>query len=292
MIKVAGEQKLLKHQELAKAYNNKRALTIEALDLQLAADRAAAQTNSDPVIRDQRLADAQKRYADAYPAPDEYPTLSLEELKELEETGENGGSSEMPVAAKDAFSQEKFSEFLSLVNQQDVKPAIANRPAIINAAGDQWTADIFRALGDPGREGHFSDNRTFFGFTTVSVEPGLKTKKGVSARVSANAGIEYVDAREEVVLRLMASNAETWFKPHDLMLIARDYGYNLDSLETAFGAPGPGDTSYTQESLEGDPERPIHWSVFSRMEHLCLAPCLALRLNLSMRLRQLPSGRS
>jgi hypothetical protein len=80
---------------------------------------------------------------------------------------------------------------------------VANRSAIITAAGDTVTEAIFKLLGNPARAMQFEDKLIMFGVSMVTVNPGWLTRKDYTTELAVSCSYEYDVARRELLLRIL-----------------------------------------------------------------------------------------
>lgn len=127
-----------------------------------------------------------------------------------------------------AAQQMVMESFQGLLNNIQAGLSLDDRSALLTAAGDQEIENFFRAISNPADFGDFLNPVIFFGVSTVSIDPGWRTRKGNWAgKVDATAKLEFKDARRETVIRIL--NDPVW--PAAVRSrIARDYGYNCDSV--------------------------------------------------------------
>lgn len=115
--------------------------------------------------------------------------------------------------------------YLGLLANQPTDLQIPNRTALQQAFGDQTTERIFEVLTSSQDEGKFANKITLFGLSTVSIDPGWRTKKDWSGEVVVYAELEFHPARTEVVNRLLSNHLHWPAKV--LAKIAKDYGYTI-----------------------------------------------------------------
>lgn len=76
---------------------------------------------------------------------------------------------------------------------------ITDRAALLTAAGDNAVKAMFKLLGDPKLAAEFKGLTVIYGVSTVSVNPGWRTKKNYAANVSMRASVIFLPARTEVI---------------------------------------------------------------------------------------------
>lgn len=119
-------------------------------------------------------------------------------------------------------------DFLGLLSSLPGGLSIEDRSAIITAAGDNAIEAFFRALGNSSLYSNFINSELYFGLTTVSVNPGWRTKTDWAGEVSVSADFDFQVARRETILRVL--NNPLW--PANVRArVAADYGYPYNDPE-------------------------------------------------------------
>lgn len=119
-------------------------------------------------------------------------------------------------------------DFLGLLSSLPNGLSIEDRSAIITAAGDNAIEAFFRALGNSSLYSNFINSELYFGLTTVSVNPGWRTKTDWAGEVSVSAEFDFQFARRETILRVL--NNPLW--PASVRArVAADYGYPYNDPE-------------------------------------------------------------
>lgn len=175
-------------------FQKKQSLGDEASQAQLLADLTAAGTNM------QAVAQAQQAYAARFQAVSNSPAFPTTQSGNL---GSMFTNELARPEVTNVFAQPKFADFQGLLTQQQVRPVLDNRSAIIQAAGDNAVESIFYLLGNPKQADQFKNQRVFFGLVTVGVDPGWRTKKGYAAEVVVSTELTYKRARTEVILKFL-----------------------------------------------------------------------------------------
>ena len=95
--------------------------------------------------------------------------------------------------------------FAGFQNLASTRPTlgVTDRTALLTAAGDNAVKAMFKMLGDPKLAEQFRGLKVIYGVSTVSVNPGWRTKKNYAANVAMTVSVTYVPARVEVIRRLL-----------------------------------------------------------------------------------------
>lgn len=204
-------------------YNTKQNLQDQAALQQLHANLAAANTNTDATARSDASAQALQAYAQQYVAPSNAPSFPTSSQVDTN----------LPAApplpgrpnVTNVLSGQQFLPFQGLLNGLNLQPTISDRAAILTAAGDVATESIFRHfMGNTNLNSENAEDNVFFGFSTVSVDPGWRTSKGWVAEAVMNAEVVYQPARW-VVLERFASNNPMGLKTNVLARLFKDMGF-------------------------------------------------------------------
>jgi len=155
-----------------------------------------ARKETDPDKRAKMMADAQTAFASQYQAPSPqalpaFPTAAVP-APAATDIAKSGSD------AAGIFATTQFSGFQGLL-QNRAGPTISDRQALFIAAGDNATAAIFKALGDPALANKFNDKKVLLGVVTVAVNPGWRTKQGYSADLAMRVYYQEQPARLAVV---------------------------------------------------------------------------------------------
>lgn len=171
------------------------ALRLQAAQTGYRADLQAAMKETDPIVRQQKIAEAQRKYADAIaPASRPAPPVadSKQDLPALPE-----GKAKGLIDTGKPLSSDKFLPPGDLIKGKNT--VLSDRAALIIAAGDNATKAIFSVLGDPTRSTHFAGKKVLFAVSMVSVNPGWRTRKDYTANITMNVSYRLVPARPEIV---------------------------------------------------------------------------------------------
>jgi hypothetical protein len=126
------------------------------------------------------------------------------------------------------------------LNNSSFPLSITDRSALITAAGDSAVKAMFEVMGNPSLAGRFKDKRVLFGVSTISVNPGWRTRTGYAANVAIQASYEWSPARA-AILEDFVKNPKV---PADLRLrLAIDQDISL-----------PDDKAASERILSADPE--------------------------------------
>lgn len=87
----------------------------------------------------------------------------------------------------------------------DLKPTITDREAIAIAAGDKATEIVYRIIGNPAEANKFKDKTIMLAASTVSVNPGWRTRRDYAAKISGYLRLEYNSPRQEYLEKLNKS---------------------------------------------------------------------------------------
>jgi hypothetical protein len=102
------------------------------------------------------------------------------------------------------FNSPQFTGALGLLDKLKApNPTLNNRIALNTAAGDQTTEAIFRLLGDPQKAAQFAGRKVLFGVSTISINPGYRTRRDYAADLGVLPRFDYIPARMEVVKRFI-----------------------------------------------------------------------------------------
>ncbi len=107
---------------------------------------------------------------------------------------------------------QQFQPFQGLLNGLNLQPTVTDRSAIMTAAGDVATESIFRHFMGSTNASSDAEDNILPGFSTVSVDPGWRTKKGWVAEAIMTAEIEYVPARDVVLKRVFDTYTNPVFR--------------------------------------------------------------------------------
>lgn len=166
----------------------KRRLLDAAARREYEADRLAAQAVTDPIEREKKLAEADRKLAASLsgPAADASPKPSVPSA-----TAADAAKSTSTSSQQLAFPQ-------SLMAASAASPSNEMRSALLMAAGDTATYAILSLLGEPEKMSKFTGQKVLFGVSTVSVNPGWLTTQDFAADVSTKVSMTYVPARQVV----------------------------------------------------------------------------------------------
>lgn len=166
----------------------KRRLLDDAARREYEADRQAAQAVTDPVEREKKLAEADRKLAASLsgPAADASPKPAVTSGATADTAKSTSTSSQLL-----AFPQ-------SLMAASSASPSNEMRSALLMAAGDTATYAILSLLGEPEKMSKFTGQKVLFGVSTVSVNPGWLTTQNFAADVSTRISMTYVPARQVV----------------------------------------------------------------------------------------------
>lgn len=180
----------------------KRRLLDDAARREYEADRQAAQAVTDPVEREKKLAEADRKLAASLsgPAADASPKPSVT----------SGATADTAKSTSTSSQQLAFPQ--SLMAASSASPSNEMRSALLMAAGDTATYAILSLLGEPEKMSKFTGQKVLFGVSTVSVNPGWLTTQNFAADVSTKVSITYVPAREEIRDALI-KHLDTMVKP-------------------------------------------------------------------------------
>jgi hypothetical protein len=105
-----------------------------------------------------------------------------------------------PTSMQDLINEAKA------FNPPATQPAlgITDRTALLTAAGDNAVNAMFQLLGNPDLASQFQDKRVLFGVSTVSVNPGWRTKEHYAANAAMIFKYQMEPARPEVVAQYVA----------------------------------------------------------------------------------------
>jgi hypothetical protein len=210
---------------------------------------AKANQEKDAAKRMQMIADAERKYADALPSPNATaPTFPTDEKQSLPEVPKDLAK---PATTGPLVKEGKFYEPQGLY-KSTATPTVANRTAIITAAGDNATKAIFQTLGDPKVGAQFADKKVLFGVVMVAVNPGWKTRKNYTVDVCVMPSYVYKPARMEVVKNYIKSH-----KGDEAIKNTLKQDYHLGDVKQGAKLFGHSDP-LGSAGLEGEPsdERP------------------------------------
>jgi hypothetical protein len=105
------------------------------------------------------------------------------------------------------------------------------RLRVIEAAGTAMVKNIFSFLGDPQAAEQYKDKRLLFGVSTVSVNPGWRTKRDFTAHLDVHPTLSYVAAHAETIRQMVRSPAYSLYVRKK---IADSYSHLLSDDERAF----------------------------------------------------------
>ena len=166
----------------------KRRLLDDAARREYEADRQAAQAVTDPVEREKKLAEADRKLAASLsgPAADASPKPAVT----------SGATADTAKSTSTSSQQLAFPQ--SLMAASSASPSNEMRSALLMAAGDTATYAILSLLGEPEKMSQFTGQKVLFGVSTVSVNPGWLTTQNFAADVSTKVSMTYVPARQVV----------------------------------------------------------------------------------------------
>lgn len=152
------------------------------------ADRLAAQAVTDPIERERKLAEADRKLAASLsgPAADASPKPAVT----------SGATADAAKSTSTSSQQLAFPQ--SLMAASSASPSNEMRSALLMAAGDTATYAILSLLGEPEKMSQFTGQKVLFGVSTVSVNPGWLTTQNFAADVSTKVSMTYVPARQVV----------------------------------------------------------------------------------------------
>ncbi len=178
----------------------------------------------------------------------------------------------LPASATNTPQLRAMTDFLGLLPSIPSGLALEDRTAIITAAGDNAIEAFFRALGNSQLFGNFLYSEVYFGLTTVSVNPGWRTKTDWAAEVTVAAELDFHHARRETIQRVL--DDPLW--PANVRArVAADYGYpyndavrlktmgikRAQEIAAAFPATDPAEALAVQ--LSGTTRQVLHVMVIS-----------------------------
>lgn len=166
----------------------KRRLLDDAARREYEADRQAAQAVTDPIEREKKLAEADRKLAASLsgPAADASPKSAVT----------SGATADTAKSTSTSSQQLAFPQ--SLMAASSASPSNEMRSALLMAAGDTATYAILSLLGEPDKMSKFTGQKVLFGVSTISVNPGWLTTQDFAADVSTKVSITYVPARQVV----------------------------------------------------------------------------------------------
>lgn len=180
----------------------KRRLLDDAARREYEADRQAAQAVTDPVEREKKLAEADRKLAASLsgPAADASPKPAVT----------SGATADTAKSTSTSSQQLAFPQ--SLMAASAASPSNEMRSALLMAAGDTATYAILSLLGEPEKMSKFTGQKVLFGVSTVSINPGWLTTQNFAADVSTKISMTYVPAREAMRDALI-KHLDTMVKP-------------------------------------------------------------------------------
>jgi hypothetical protein len=204
---------------------------IQAYNLQV----QAAQNEQDATKRAQLIAQAATNLQAQFNAPGpttlpSYPTSAPPTAA--------ANIAPSPSEAAAVLSSPQFSGFQGMIGSK-AGVTISDREALFQAAGDNATAAVFKALGDLSLAAKFADKKVLLGAITVAVNPGWRTRRGYAADVSTLVEYEFMRARLEVIKNFVNDSK------YDLGIrkrVAMTYGLTLpagDALPYGVDRPIP-----------------------------------------------------
>jgi hypothetical protein len=169
-----------------------RLLQSAAFD-QFQADLQSAQSITDPAQKAQAIAAAKTNLANNLPGPaasatNTFPMPPAPPAIPTVAPPTNTSAATLPALLA---AQGLFAAGSSPVSG-------ATRSALLMAAGDNATNALLSLLGDPTKLTKFKGKRVLFGATTVSVNPGWRTREGYAADVTGKLTFRSVLARPAV----------------------------------------------------------------------------------------------
>ncbi len=174
---------------------------------------ALAAKNADPAAAAKAVSAATDKYSNAL--NDEKTSPGAEPTSATAGTGPKARDQIASARVEPGLTAPTPEAVFGLISKvSSAAPTIANRSAIITAAGDNTVEGIFRLLGDPAKSAEFSGRTAFFGVTMIAVTPGFKTRKKfvgdisvlseLQAREVPFSEITKLEAFDELPLRVLA----------------------------------------------------------------------------------------
>lgn len=118
------------------------------------------------------------------------------------------GVARQPTEARAVLADPKFRDFGGLLG--DTPNTVPDRTALITAAGDKAVEAIFRVLGKPEKAQEFAGHTVLFGISTVSVNPGWRTRSGFAADVNVKVRVGLQPARPETRQAFLHDDRVPW----------------------------------------------------------------------------------
>jgi hypothetical protein len=123
----------------------------------------------------------------------------------------------------------KFKDFLELAGKLSTKPTLPNRTALTIGAGDNAVEGIFRVLGKPGAAAAWKNKKVLFGVSTVSVNPGWRTRKDYAA--DASVAVRYYPREADLKIVKAVIKAKEIYPANLRKRVAIDAGFNREEIE-------------------------------------------------------------
>ena len=202
------------------AYQLQQQAYRQAADAQLLSTLQQIPTNATLSMSNQAAAAALQAYAQSVytnGAPPTYPVASTfnTNLPQLP-------TNLLPGNGTNALQLTAMRDFLGLLSSFPAGLSIEDRSALITAAGDNAIESFFRALGNSSDFTNFVNSEMFFGLTTVSINPGWRTKSAWAGEVDISVNLLFDVARRETILRIL--DDPVW--PANVRArVAKDKGY-------------------------------------------------------------------
>ncbi|HEX5243718.1 MAG TPA: hypothetical protein VFW23_10695 [Tepidisphaeraceae bacterium] len=159
---------------------------------------ASAQQQADPATRQQMIATAIQNLNSQMTTPG--PT-TLPALVPPTPTTAPSDLVKQPTSVINELASgdggKAFAAFQGLLGNATA-PTLADRDALVTAAGDTAVKAMFQILGDPKLEDTFRTKRVLFGVVNVSVNPGWRTRKNYAADLAMTCAYDKVEARASV----------------------------------------------------------------------------------------------
>jgi hypothetical protein len=212
----------------------------------------AALKEPDLQIRNEKIRDAKLKYADAMSvAEQKFPTIQPNNVPGLAK----GGIGKDPTEARSVLANKAVFEDAGGLLPANSAPQISDREALLIAAGDKTVETALRMLASPGESFQFSNRRMLLAASTVSVDPGWRTRENFAVDLTVHIGITYVPARRAVIAALL----QNCTLPIPGLLkgqISQDYDPPLG--KSSICTPSVVDDGTIPQSLNCDPKDPEH----------------------------------
>lgn len=118
------------------------------------------------------------------------------------------GVARQPTEARAVLADPQFRDFGGLL--KDTPNTVPDRTALITAAGDKAVEAIFRVLGNPEKAQEFAGQTVLFGISTVSVNPGWRTRSEFAADVNVKVTTGLQPARPETRQAFLHDDRVPW----------------------------------------------------------------------------------